>query len=102
MPLGTARPAGSSGEFFNHVAGVRMRVVGTGDLKMTLFSSDAVESTVLTPFTLEATSRLAPFRIANFTEQRVQLEFKTTELNETFRINRIILYMKPVFAEEIA
>ncbi len=100
MSLGTARTHGSSGELINHFTGIRMRVVGSGELEMTLFSPDAVNSSVLVPFTLSSTARLAPFRLANFIEQRVQLEGKTDTINEIFRINRIVIYAKP-FATEV-
>lgn len=40
-----------------------------------------------------------PQRLANFTNQRVQFELKTTEINEYFIINRIIVFAKPIWSE---
>jgi len=100
MPLGTARSHGSSGEYINHFTGVRMRVVGSGELEMTLRSQDNVVSLTLTPFTLSATDRTNPFRLASFVQYRAQLEGRTDTINETFRINRIVLYVKPIFTME--
>ena len=102
MPLGTARSHGSSGEYFNHFTATRIRVVGAGSLDMTLFSPDEVNSLSLGSFTLAATNRVAPIRLTNFIEQRAKLQLKTDAINETFRVNRIVIYAKPVFAEEPA
>lgn len=101
-PLGTARTHGSSGEYINHCVGVRMRVVGSGELEMTLRSQDNVVSQALTAFTLSSTDRTNPFRLANFIQYRMQLEGKTGTINEIFRINRIVLYVKPFAVEEPA
>lgn len=97
MPKGTAVQQGSSGEVISHVTGVRMRVTGSGNLKMTLFSLDDIRSQVLVPFPLTAATNIEPFRLANFLEQRVALEVRTTEINEWFRINRIIVFTKAKF-----
>jgi len=92
-----ARSRGSTGEFINHFGGIRMRVIGTGDLLMTLLSQDEVRSQSLVAFTMATTSRISPFRLASFMEQRAQLRVETTAIDEIFRINRIIIYAKPVF-----
>lgn len=102
MALGTARPQGSSGEFFSHCTGLRTRVIGSGTLRFTLFSPDAVNSQVLPTITMASTNRVAPLILANFIEQRMQYEFKTTAKDETLRINRVILYMKPFATMEPA
>ena len=98
MPLGTAKD-GSGGENIVHFNGVRMRVVGSGNLLMSLYSLDDVRSFTLVPFTLASTTRFEPFRLANFMEQRASLEIKTTAINEWFRINRVLVYAKPTFVD---
>ena len=97
---GAARGMGSSGENINHYTGVRMRVVGAGNLEMTLLSQDEVRSIALTPFTMTSVARTSPFRLTNFVEQRVQLKVETLLIDESFRINRIIIYAKPLWVEE--
>lgn len=97
MPKGAARTAGSSGELISHFTGVRLRVVGFGDLNMRLISQDAVRDSNLESLTLQVSNRISPFRLANFMEQRAQLEIKTTEINHNFSISRIIIYSKPTF-----
>lgn len=97
---GAARSQGSQGENINHYTGVRIRVIGTGSLEMTLRSQDNVRSVSLVPFTMASTARISPFRLVNFVEQRVQLRVETLLIDEIFRINRIILYAKTLWVEE--
>lgn len=94
MPRGTARNHGSSGEGISHFNSIRMRIIGTGSLLMTLFSMQDVRSEVLVPFTMGLTTNIQPTRLANFIEQRASLQIKTTAINEYFRINRIIIFSK--------
>jgi len=100
MPYNSAvSGAGSSGEFVSHFAGVRMRINGTGNLTMRLLSFQEVREQVLTPFGMSLTTRVEPLRLANFNEQRAMLEGKTTEIDEYFKINRIVLLAKPIWAD---
>jgi hypothetical protein len=96
---GAATSQGSTGENIHHYTGVRMRVIGSGYLEMTLFTQDSVRSVVLSPFPMSGTSERSPFRITSFVTQRAQLELSTDEINEIFRINRIIIYSKPIAME---
>lgn len=98
MSKGTARPSGSSGEGISHFNAVRMRIVGTGDLKMTMYSLDDVNSKILVPYTLTATTNREPTRLTNFIEQRASLKGYTTELGEYFKINRIIIFSKELWS----
>ena len=82
-----------------HWAAVRMRVNGTGNLRMRFISLDSVQQQVLVPFILATLPGLQPTRLANFVSQRGMLEGKTTAINETFRINKIILFSKPLWGE---
>lgn len=97
MGKGAAISEGSSGENISHFAAIRIRVNGTGNLKMTVYSLDDVKSKVLVPFAMQNTSRIIPTRLVNFMEQRAAFQIQTTELDEKFRINRIVIFMKEVF-----
>ena len=97
MGKGAALSELSSGESISHFAAIRVRVTGTGNLKMKVYSLDDVRSKELTPFTMATQTRIIPTRIVNFMEQRAAFELKTTELGERFRINRIIIFMKETF-----
>jgi hypothetical protein len=45
---------------------------------------------------MQAATNKEPVVLSNFTDQRVQLELKTTELNEVFNISKIVIFAKPV------
>lgn len=97
MPKGSALSELSSGESISHFAAIRVRVNGTGSLKMSVHSLDNVRSKVLVPFTMASLTRIIPTRLVNFMEQRACFELKTTEMDEKFRINRIVVFTKEVF-----
>jgi hypothetical protein len=64
---------------------------------MKVFSLDDVRSKTLVPFAMLPGNRIIPTRIVNFVEQRASFELKTTVMDEKFRINRIVVFSKPVF-----
>lgn len=99
MPYGASRTAGSGGENVSHFNAVRMRLQGTGNLQMILWSADDIRSQTLVPFEMSLLTNIQPTRLANFIEQRVALEVKTTEINEFVRINRIILFAREFGSE---
>lgn len=93
----TAREGSVAGNI-SHFTAIRMRIVGSGTLNMTLYSLSDERSEVLVPFTLSATTRIMPTRLANFMEQMASLELETTELNGYFRINRIVIFTREIFS----
>ena len=97
MPKGAVLSEGSSGENISHFAAIRIRLNGTGNLLMSVYSLDDVRSKTLVPFTMATTTRIIPTRLVNFMEQRASFELKTTEIDERFRINRIVIFTKEVF-----
>ena len=97
MPKGTALSEQSSGENISHFAAIRIRLNGTGNLKMAVYSLDDVRSKTLIPFSMTTQARIIPTRIVNFVEQRASFELKTTEIDEYMRINRIVIYMKEIY-----
>lgn len=99
MPKGTARSQGSSGERISHFNAVRMRIVGTGFLKLTFFSLQNVRQQSLADLNLLEVTNISPIRLANFIEQRASLQIETHSINEYFKINRIIIYSRD-FASE--
>jgi hypothetical protein len=82
-----------------HYGAVRLRVTGSGNLRMTFLSLDEDTSSVLSPIVLQATTGREPLRLANFISQRGMLEISTTAINEKFRINRVIIFEKPLWTE---
>jgi hypothetical protein len=97
MPKGAALSEGSSGENISHFAAIRIRSNGVGNLKLAVYSLDDVRSKTLVALPMAAASRIIPTRLVNFMEQRASFEIKTTEIDEFFRINRIVIFTKEVF-----
>lgn len=80
-----------------HFGAIRMRVLGSGNLQLSLFSLDETSnSATLTDISLQSTTNREPTVLANFIDQYGQLEVKTTEINETFEISKIVIFVKPV------
>lgn len=82
-----------------HFGGVRIRVNGTGNLIPTLGSLDKIRTQSLRNFVMQQTTDREKFQLANFMSQRAYLRLETLNINETFRINRIIVYVKPVYSQ---
>lgn len=97
MPKGSALSEQSSGENISHFAAIRIRVVGTGDLKLKVYSLDDARTKELVPLAMNTQTRIIPTRLVNFMEQRASFELKTTEIDEFMRVNRIVIFMKEVF-----
>jgi hypothetical protein len=83
-------------QVINHYGAIRLRVNGSGNLQMSLFSFDEVQSVVLVPIPLNSTTAVEPNRLSNFTQQRAKLMIRTFNLGETFQISKIIVFTKPV------
>lgn len=91
-----AKKKSSGEESINHYGAVRMNLTGSGFLRMRLLSLKEVRQDVLVPFTMLVATDVEPTRLSNFTQQRAQLEIKTTAINEIFQISKIVIFAKPV------
>lgn len=85
---------GGGGEYIHHITGVRMRLNGTGSLQMSLNGLDDVHSYTMLPLTMSLTPGLEPTRLANFRSQRTRFKITTTEIDEYFKISRIVVFIK--------
>ena len=94
-----AKRSSTQFESEHHIVGVRMRVNGSGNLDMTLSDLDNIQTQTLQPFVMAAATRIEPTRLANFQSQRTRLTVSTNVINETFLIQRIIIFAKPVAVE---
>lgn len=79
-----------------HYTAVRLRVNGTGNLKMKLLSLDEVYSQSLVPLAMATMTNKQPTQLANFNQERAVLKIEITEINEYFEISKIIIFHKPV------
>jgi hypothetical protein len=82
-----------------HWGGVRIRVNGSGNLNLRFIGYDDAKENVMVPLTMTSLPGRALDRLGNFVSQRARIEGKTTKINETFRINKIILYVKPIYSQ---
>jgi hypothetical protein len=90
-------PATEAGNSIAHFASIRMVVTGTGTFKMTVQSMDDIRTKTLVPFVMNSGIRVIPTRLVNFMEQYATFEFKTTNIDEVFKITRIVIFTKEVF-----
>src|SRR5262245_23675574 len=97
MAKGTALSEQSTGENIQRFSTIRNLATGQASLKLKIYSMDDVVSKTLVPLPVTPTSRIQPNRLVNFVEQRASFEFKTTEMDEHFRINRIVIFMKQIY-----
>lgn len=86
----------AGGQFVNHFGAVRLRVTGSGNLGLSLFSLDDINTQVLIPVAMASTDRY-PNVLANFMTQKAKLVIETNEIDEVFLIREVIIYSKPVF-----
>src|SRR5262245_46961632 len=91
----------SNGESINHFNGVRMRVLGSGNLDVAAYIQNGMDSDLLNqtlvPYAMSSATHRQPTLGLNVVKQRMSLEIKVTEINEWFAINRLIVYMKPLY-----
>lgn len=97
MPFTETYLAGSNPEDIQHFGGVRFRLQGTGDLLMTLYDLDKVTSSELLPLTMSLLANREPTRLSNFVTQRAILNCRTEEINEFMQINRLIIFIRPIY-----
>jgi len=85
------------GELLHFVA-TRMRVTGepTVPLRQYLRSLDSVRWVELPNTTLAWATNREPTTLANFIEQRSQLEIRVTAFGGYFSISKIVVFNKPV------
>jgi hypothetical protein len=91
-----ARAASSVGENISHFTGVRIRVNGTGSLKLKMYTLDDIRNIDMGGLPMNPLTDIIPTRLCNLTTQRASLEIKTTEFGEVFKINRVIIYSREV------
>jgi hypothetical protein len=84
----------SSGENISHFTAVRMRVTGSGNLDMVLYSLDDVISQNLVPLVMASATNIQPTRLCNFNQQRAALHLSVDVIDEWFNIKRIMLFTK--------
>jgi len=77
-----------------HITAVRMRIVGSGNLKTAVFSLSNTRSQFLADTALESTTNRLVNRLSNFREQGIQVLIRLTAESEYFNVNTIIPFVK--------
>lgn len=80
-----------------HFGAARLRVTGSGNLRMTLYSLDEITSYSLLPLVLQELNGREPTRLCNFSSQRAKLRIEVTAINENFSLDKITIYAKPLY-----
>src|SRR4030095_3482904 len=100
MPAAAAAGSvGTSSENITHFTAVRMRVYGTGNLKLRLLSLHGTREVTLLSLPMVPQTNREPTRLCNFNEQRAQLELKTTEINEKMTVTRILVFARELYTD---
>jgi hypothetical protein len=84
------------GQYLNHFNAVRYRILGNGTLHHQINSLDNVYIKTLPNLTLQSSTNRYPNLLTNVTEQRIQLELWTDEIDEVFTVSQIIIYSRPI------
>lgn len=87
-------------EFTYHFAAVRLHVEGSGQLQMKLISLSDVKEAVMVPLTMQNPTPNLSTKLVNFKQARARLEIKTTEIDEVFDVNAILIFTKPVSSSD--
>lgn len=78
-----------------HFGAVRLRLNGTGNLDMQWIGLDDTKTSDLLALTMSESPGYEPTRLCNFLAQRARLKISTNKINEHFKINRIVVFIKP-------
>lgn len=79
-----------------HFGAVSFRVIGSGNLFLTLRSLQNTDNTILTSLVLSTITDREPTVLSNFNKQRAQLDIRTLVIDEVFELDKIIIWTKPV------
>lgn len=79
-----------------HFGAVRLRVQGTDNLQLNLYSLDNAAVTNLKAMPISPLPGIEPTRRCNFKAQRARFKISVSNINEYFIINRVVVFVKPV------
>lgn len=82
-----------------HAAGIRIRVVGSGNLRPTMQGYDDIRTRTLQLIVMSSTSFKEKTRLTNFKSQAIKLKLETTAINEIMRVNHIWVYIKALYTD---
>lgn len=80
-----------------HFGGTRIRVNGSGELKLKWIGLDDVATETLKPLIMSEATGRSLTRLSNFKGQRARLKISVDGLGQHFAINRVVLYVKELY-----
>jgi hypothetical protein len=97
MPVQPA--SGAHYEEVTHFNGIRLRVTGVGNLDIQFQSLDNASNQTFLSIPMTSTTGREPTRLVNFITQRGLLKISTDQIDENFKINRILIFTKPLWSQ---
>lgn len=91
--------SGGGGENILHYGAVRLRVNGTGNLQLAFTGLDDVVTATLSSLVMASSPGREPRVLANFVGQRARFKVLTNQKDEIFKINRIVIFAKPIWTD---
>ncbi len=82
-----------------HFTAVRYRINGSGNLETFLRSLDDINNAQLIDIAMQTLTNREPTILANFIDQRSQIEVRTIAIDEVFTISRMLIFVKPLYVE---
>jgi hypothetical protein len=79
-----------------HFNATRLRVTGAGVLRTKFSSLNDVNQLDSPNLTMLTVTNIEPTLLTNFRDQRGRYEGTTTDIDETFNISKMIVYIKPI------
>lgn len=100
MPFIQTAQINNEAEEFLHIAGWRLRVIGSGNIDSILYTLDSVGSETQTVIVNSTTNRYEPTQLSNFREQRAMLKISTDVIDEWIDVSRIIFFVNKLWSEK--
>lgn len=81
----------------SHYAGTRIGMTGQGTIKQIFQSADYINTLQFGNVILRTSNNRSPFSLANFTDQHAALRVYMDQLDDYMRVDKIVIFAKPVF-----
>jgi hypothetical protein len=86
-------------ESYLHFGAIRLRLTGVGNLVPYFIGLDNTIVSPLTAIPMSYVSGKEPTRLANAKGQRMRLKLTTTQVDEFFQINRLVVFVKELWQD---
>lgn len=83
--------------WLNHFNGLKLRVVGSGNLNINLYGEDDVTTATATAIAMSASPGLELSRPINFINEKMSVKLGVTAINETYEVSRLDVMAKALW-----